>query len=231
MENPQSVGIILDGNRRFAKRLMLKPWEGHKLGANKIRNLLKWCKDTGVKELTLFTFSLDNFDRPSKEFNYLMTLFEREFKDILADPQLYKEQIKIDFIGKINLFPQGVIDSMKSLMEKTKDHKGIMVHFAMAYGGRAEIVDAARTIVSDVQAGKLQPQEINEALFEHYLYMRTTPDMIIRTGGEKRTSGFLLWQGEYSELFFVDKLWPEFEKEDFLKCIEEYKTRERRFGR
>jgi len=228
---PKHVGIILDGNRRFAKRLMMNPWKGHEFGAKKVRKLLKWCKEFKIEELTLFAFSLDNFHRPEKEFNYLMDLFEKEFESIKEDKEIYKEKIKINFVGRIELFPEKVKKHMKELMEKTKHHDKFTVNFAMAYGGRAEIVDAAKKIVEDVTNNKLNSNEITEETFRKYLYAPNNADMIIRTGGEKRTSGFLLWQGEYSELFFTDKLWPEFEKEDFIACINEYQDRDRRFGR
>jgi len=227
----QHLAIIIDGNRRFAKRLMLKPWKGHEFGAKKVRKLLDWCKEVGIKEVTLFGFSLDNFDRPKKEFDYLMNLFEKEFRETLHDPEVFENKVKFKFVGRISLFPEFVQKAMRALEEKTKDHDQLFVNFAMAYGGRAEIVDAAKKIAEDVRGGNLQVGEIDEEVFRKYLYDGNNVDMIIRTGGEKRTSGFLLWQGEYSELFFLDKLWPEFEKEDFLKCIEEYKSRSRRFGR
>lgn len=230
-KGPKSIGLVIDGNRRFAKRLMLKPWKGHEFGAKKARKFLDWCKEVGIREVTLFAFSLDNFDRPKKEFDFLMDLFEKEFKKLIDDKDIYVDKIKINFIGRIEMFPDKVVKQMKELMERTKDHDGYIVNFAMAYGGRAEIMDAAKKMVEDVDKGKIKMNGINEELFKKYLYSGHDVDMIIRTGGEKRTSGFLLWQGEYSELFFVDKLWPEFEKEDFLKCIEEFKVRNRRFGR
>ncbi len=228
---PESVGIVLDGNRRFAKRLMMKPWMGHEWGSKKVREFLRWCKELGIKEVTLFAFSLENFDRPKEEFDYLMDLFEKEFSKTISDPEVYTDKIRFTFVGRIELFPEKVKRLMYELMEKTKDHDQLFVNFAMAYGGRAEIVDAAKRIIDDVQKGKLTVNDVNEQSFNNYLSVTKRLDMIIRTSGEKRTSGFLLWQSDYSEWFFVDKFWPEFEKEDFLKCIEEYKQRERRFGR
>ncbi|MEK6934549.1 MAG: polyprenyl diphosphate synthase [Nanoarchaeota archaeon] len=225
------VGIILDGNRRFAKRLMLKPWKGHEWGAKKIRELLRWCKELGIKEVTLFTFSVENFDRPKKEFNYLMNLFEEEFKKTINDPEVYEDKVKFKFIGRIHMFPESVQKYMKELEEKTKNHDNLFVNFAMAYGGRAEILDAAKKIAEKIEKGELKAGDVDEKVFEENLYMTSKPDMIIRTSGEKRTSGFLLWQSDFSEWFFVEKFWPELEKEDFLKCIKEFEKRERRFGK
>jgi len=228
---PKHVGCVLDGNRRFSRRLMLKPYMGHKLGAKKVKEFLRWCREIGIREVTFFTFSVENFDRPKKEFDYLMNLFAREFKNIINDKELYENKIKIRFIGRVWMFPKEVQEAMKELEEKTKRHDRYFVNFAMAYGGRSEIVDAAKKIVADVKNFKIDIDEINEDTIKEYLYMKSEPDMIIRTSGEVRTSGFLLYQSSYSEWFFVDKHWPEFEKEDFLKCIEEFKYRERRFGK
>ena len=231
VQGPKSVGIILDGNRRFAQRLMLNPFKGHEFGAEKVRKLVYWCRDAGITELTLFAFSLDNFHRPKKEFDYLIDLFTKEFTALLDEKEVYDHQLKINFIGRIDLFPEKVVKIMRLLMERTKNHDKFILNFAMAYGGRAEIVDASKRMINDIEQGKLSITDVTEQTFQHYLEMKQDVDMIIRTGGEKRTSGFLLWQGEYSELLFVDKLWPEFEKEDLLRCIEEFKQRERRFGR
>ena len=226
---PRHVGIILDGNRRFSKKLMLKPWKGHEYGAKKIESLLEWCKELNIKEITLYCFSIENFNRPKEEFNYLMNLFKEEFIKLKDDSRL--NEIKVNFIGRINMFPEDVQDSMNVLMEKTKNNKPYALNFAMAYGGRAEVIDATRKIAEQVKNGKLDVDEINEEVFEKNLYTASEPDLIIRTSGEKRTSGFLIYQGAYAELIFIDKMWPEFEKEDFINAIKEYSNRERRFGK
>ena len=210
---------------------MLKPLMGHEWGAKKVKEFLKWSREVGIKEITLFAFSIENFDRPKEEFNYLMNLFEKEFRKIIDDDELYDNRIRIRFIGRIWMFPENIQKIMKELEERTREHEKFFVNFAMAYGGRAEIVDAARKIIDDIKNNKIDVNDINEEKFKDYLYMKNEPQMIIRTSGEKRTSGFLLYQGNYSEWFFVDKHWPEFEKEDFLKCVDEYKKRKRRFGR
>ena len=226
---PRHVGIILDGNRRFSKKLMLKPWKGHEYGAKKIESLLEWCKELNIKEITLYCFSIENFNRPKEEFNYLMNLFKEEFIKLKDDSRL--NEIKVNFIGRINMFPKEVLNSMNVLMEKTKNNKPYILNFAMAYGGRAEVIDATRKIAEQVKNGKLDVDKINEEVFEKNLYTASEPDLIIRTSGEKRTSGFLIYQGAYAELIFIDKMWPEFEKEDFINAIKEYSNRERRFGK
>jgi len=228
---PKHIGIIMDGNRRFAKRLMLKPWKGHEYGAEKVKKLFEWCKELGIKEVTLYAFSIENFNRPKDEFDYLMNLFIAEFDKLKEDKSLYEEKIRINFIGRIKMFPKEVYEKMKELMEKTKNHSNYTVNFAMAYGGRAEVIDAVKKIATNVKEGKLDIEQINEEVFDKNVYNESAPELIIRTSGEKRLSGFLLWQSAYSELFFVDKMWPEFEKEDLIKCVQEYSNRERRFGK
>jgi len=226
---PKSVGIVLDGNRRFAKRLMLKPWMGHEWGAKKIHKLLGWCIELGVEEVTLYAFSIENFDRPKKEFDFLMNLFEKEFSDALKNPDIKKNGIRFNFIGRIDMFPEKVNSKMKELMEKTKNHNKLIANFAMAYGGRAEILDASKKLFDKIQKGEVK--EINEEEFRKCLYLDSYPDLIIRTS-ESRLSGFLLWQGSYSEIIFLPEImWPELTKEKFIECLEEYDKRERRFGR
>ncbi len=228
---PKHIGIILDGNRRFAKQLMMKPWKGHELGAKKIWKLFDWCKELDLHEVTLYTFSIENFNRPKKEFDYLMQLFQREFNAVKKDPRIHKNRIRINFIGRINMFPKPVYEAMKNLMEATKDYNSYIVNFAMAYGGRAEVLDATKKIAQLVKEGKLDIDQINEKVFSKELYLESEPDLIIRTSGEQRTSGFLIWQGSYAELYWCQKKWPEFEKEDLIEAIEDYMLRERRFGK
>ncbi len=233
--NPNHIGIILDGNRRFAKRLMMKPWMGHEWGRKKVEKLLDWCAELGINELTLYAFSVENFNRPREEFEFILKLFREAFTELKSSPVLQEKGrklgIRIRFLGRIEMFPEEIRNMMAELMEKTSSNTGMIVNFCMAYGGRQEIVDAARKIVADVESGKLPASEIGDETFKRYLYMPEEPDLIIRTGGEQRLSGFLLYQSSYSELFFLGKLWPEFEKEDLIKVIGEFKQRHRRFGR
>jgi len=228
---PRHIGLILDGNRRFAKRLMLKPYMGHEWGYKKIKDVLEWCKEYKIKELTLYVFSIENFDRPKEEFNFLMKLFEKAFIEAKSDKKIHEDKVRINFIGRINLFPKQVQKAMHELTDSTKSYNNFIVNFAMAYGGRAEIIDAAKKIAEQVKQGKLNIEEINEEVFKKNIYLESEPDLIIRTS-ERRLSGFLLWQGTYAEIQFLpDVLWPEFTKEHFIQCIEDYMNRERRFGK
>lgn len=231
---PRHVGIILDGNRRFAKKLMLKPWKGHEWGAKKFRDFLEWCREIGIEEVTAYAFSMQNFNRPKEEFDYLMNLFVKEFQDLTTQENLAKlseEGIRITFIGRTRLFPPNVQDAMQQVMEQTRNNTPRRVNFAMAYGGREEVIDAVRKLGEDIKAGTLDVNALNEDVFGKYLYLNSDPEIIIRTGGEKRTSNFLPWQGIYSEWFFIEKPWPDFAKEDFVQVIREYGQRDRRFGK
>ncbi|MEM4397325.1 MAG: polyprenyl diphosphate synthase [Candidatus Woesearchaeota archaeon] len=228
---PKHIGIIMDGNRRFSKKLMLKPWKGHEWGEKKLENVLKWAEEYKIKELTLYTFSIQNFDRPKKEFDYLMKLFEKAFKKVSNDKRLSEKKIKINFIGRLSLFPEKIQKLMFYLMEKTKNNKRYIINFAMAYGGKEEIIDATIKIAEQVKKGNLDIKEINEDIFKKNLFLASEPDLIIRTGGEKRLSNFLSFQSAYTEFIFLDKMWPEFEKKDFVYCLKEYANRKRRFGK
>jgi len=228
---PRHIGVILDGNRRFARRLMLKPWKGHEWGAKKIEHLLSWCREYSIPEVTFYAFSLENFSRSKEEFDRLMDIFISELSRLLKDPVLEKEDIRVQFIGRLSLFPLPLQEVMHNLMVRTAAHKTYFVTFAMAYSGRAEIIDATKRLAESVRAGTLSVEGINEDVFTRNTYLPSEPDLIIRTSGEQRTSGFLLWQGAYAELYFCPKMWPEFEKEDFLLALESYSQRKRRFGR
>jgi len=225
------VAIILDGNRRFAKRLMLEPWKGHEYGRDKVEKLVDWCVELGVKELTLYAFSIQNFNRPKKEFDYIMNLIRDAFNSFLTSPKIKKYGIRVNVFGRYNLFPKKVVESLNQVMEQTKNNKEFIINFAMAYGGREEITDAVRKVAEKVEQGKLSSKNISEAIVRASLYTDSEPELIIRTGGEMRTSNFMMWQSSYSEWFFLKKMWPEFTKVDFIKVLKEFSARERRFGR
>jgi tritrans,polycis-undecaprenyl-diphosphate synthase [geranylgeranyl-diphosphate specific] len=230
---PRHIGIIMDGNRRFAKRLMLKPWKGHEYGAGKVQKVMEWCEEIGCHELTLYAFSVENFDRPKEEFDHLMKIFIKEFDNLLYDENsiVHKNKVRVNFIGRIWMFPDEVSDRMKRLMAMTAEYSDNIVNFAMAYGGRAEIIDATRKIAEQIKDGSLDVDSINEEVFMDNLYMPDEPDLVIRTSGEHRTSGFLIFQASYAELAFIDKMWPDLEKEDLLKAVSDYCSRDRRFGK
>lgn len=228
---PKHIGIILDGNRRFSKKLMLKPWMGHEWGAKKVEQLVDWCKEYDVKELTLYCFSIQNFNRPKKEFDYLMDLFKKEFDRFKDDKRLHDSKIRINIIGRLYMFPKDVQEKANEIMERTKDYNNHIINLAFGYGGREEVIDATVKIAKLVKEGRLNIDEINEETFSKNLYFSSEPDLIIRTGGDRRTSNFLIWQSNYSEWLFLEKTWPEFEKEDLKAAIEEFQNRERRFGK
>jgi tritrans,polycis-undecaprenyl-diphosphate synthase [geranylgeranyl-diphosphate specific] len=229
---PKHIAIIIDGNRRFAKRLMMKPWMGHEWGFKKVEKLLEWLSELKfVKELTLYAFSMQNFNRPKDEFDYLMKIFKELCDKFSDDPKIMENGLRINFIGRTHLFPVDLQEKMKKVSEKTKNNDKYIINIALAYGGREEVIDAVKKVGEQIKKGTLDVDKINEEVFSKNLYMESEPDIIIRTGGEKRTSNFLIWQSNYSEWFFLEKTWPEFEKEDLLKVIEEYKQRERRFGK
>src|SRR3989338_6134385 len=231
MNVPKHIGIIMDGNRRFAKRIMAKPWKGHEWGASKVEKMLEWCDELGVKELTLYALSIENLNRPKEELDFLMDIIKKELDRLLIDERVYKNKIKINFIGRLELLPKDVQEKCREVMEKTKKHDRLILTFAMAYSGQREVVDAAVKIAKQVKEGKINVDKINEEVFTNNLDLKNSPDLIIRSGGEIRTSNFLVWQSAYSEWIFLEKMFPEFEKEDFVKCVEEYSNRQRRFGK
>ncbi len=228
---PKHIGIIMDGNRRFAKRLALQPWKGHKWGAKKVRTVMEWSKKAGIREITLYTLSLDNYNRPEKEFNMLMKIFEKELTDEEFRKDIHNNKIKINFIGHTEILPENIQKSIAEITDTTKDYKNFTANFAIAYGGRKEITDAVKEIALLAKEGKIEIDSIDADILSKHLSLKSEPDMIIRTGGEKRLSDFMIWQSAYSELFFTDTLWPELEEEEFIKYIEEFSKRKRRYGR
>jgi tritrans,polycis-undecaprenyl-diphosphate synthase [geranylgeranyl-diphosphate specific] len=231
---PEHIAIILDGNRRWASEKALDPWFGHEKGAEKVEQLLDWCLKLDVKSITLYAFSTENFDRSKNEVEEIMRIAEEEFRKILADERIYKNKIRVKFIGRLNLLPENLQRLIIDVENATKDFDEHFLNIAFAYGGRAEIVDAARKIAEKVQEGELNPDKVDEQTFEKYLYTshmpNQDPDLIIRTSGEERLSGFLLWQSAYSELCFLDVYWPDFRLIDLLRAVRTFKNRKRRFG-
>ncbi len=225
-KGPTHIAIILDGNRRYAKEKGVSLEAGHEAGAKNLSNLITWAYDAGVRELSLYCFSTENFNRPKSEVAYLMDLFRNQIKALEKEKRLDTYDVKIHFAGELSLFPKDTIDRMNALMVKTKDRKTYRINFCMGYGGRQEIVHAVRQIVEK----KIPPSEITTDTISSFLWEPHDPDLVIRPGGEHRVSNFLIWQTHYSEWYFCEKYWPEFTKKDFSDAIEDYKKRKRRFG-
>jgi len=231
---PEHIAIILDGNRRWASEKDLNPWFGHEKGAENVERLLDWCIKLGVKSTTLYAFSTENFRRSPSEIKKIMQIAEDEFRKILKDERIHKNKVRVKVIGRVSLLPESLQKLIMDAEEATKNYDGHFLNFAFAYGGRAEIVDAARKIAEKAHEGKLNPKDVDEKLFEQYLYTshlpKQDPDLIIRTSGEERLSGFLIWQSAYSELCFLDAYWPDFRAIDLLRAVRTYQSRKRRFG-
>lgn len=233
-EKPEHIAIILDGNRRWANEQEINPWLGHQQGAETVEKLLDWCQMIGVKFITLYTFSTENFRRPSGEVEEIMRIAEVKFRKLLTDERIHRNRVHVKVIGRVNLLPENLQTLIAEVEKATADYDNQFLNFAFAYGGRAEIVDAAKAIAEKVKAGELDVGDVNEDTFEKYLYTshmpKQDPDMIIRTSGEERLSGFLLWQAAYSELLFLDVYWPDFRLIDMLRAIRTFQRRKRRFG-
>ena len=230
---PKHVAIIMDGNRRWARKLEKPPWYGHLFGSRKLEEILKWCRELGIRTLTVYAFSTENFKRTPEEVNALMNLFEEKFRELLEDERVHKYGIRVNVLGRKELLPENVRKAAEEAEKVTRKYGNYTLNIALAYGGRSEIADAVRDIVRDALAGRIKPEDVDEELIKEYLYYPNMPDpdIVIRTGGEERISNFLLYQIAYSELFFVDVYFPEFRKIDFLRIIREYQKRQRRFGR
>ena len=230
----EHIAIILDGNRRWASAKELNPWLGHKQGAETVENLLDWCLKLNVKFVTLYTFSTENFSRNTQEIQEIMSIADVKFRKLLTDERIHRNKVHVKVIGRTNMLPDSLQELIKDVEKATANYYNQFLNFAFAYGGRAEIVDAARVIAQQVKAGKLEPEDIHESTFEKYLYTahmeKQEPDLIIRTSGEERLSGFLLWQSAYSELAFLDVYWPDFRFIDLLRAIRTFQKRKRRYG-
>lgn len=233
-EKIEHIAIILDGNRRWAAEKELNPWLGHQKGAETVEKLLDWCEKLGVKFVTLYTFSTENFKRSPEEIAEIMKIAEEKFRQLLTDERIHENKVNVKVIGRVNLLPERLQQLIANVEKSTENYDHQFLNFAFAYGGRAEIVDAAKTIAEEVKEGKLRISEIDENTFEKYLYTshmhKQEPDLIIRTSGEERLSGFLLWQSAYSELAFLEVYWPDFRLIDLLRAIRTFQKRKRRYG-
>jgi undecaprenyl diphosphate synthase len=224
------VAIIMDGNGRWAKARHLPRVEGHRQGAESVRAIVRAAGEVGIKYLTLYAFSVENWSRPKEEVDTLMKYLARYLKNEIGE--LNRNNVRLEVIGQVYRLPEFVQEQLAKTKAALARNHGLTLVLALSYGGRNEIVDAVRAIAGQVQAGKLDPEEITEQVFAQNLYTRhfPDPDLLIRTSGEMRVSNFLLWQISYAELVVTPTLWPDFRKERLFEAIEEYARRHRRFG-
>ncbi len=228
---PLHVGIIMDGNRRWAKNRGLPVSSGHSRGAEVFKNLVLYCNKIGLKHLTVYAFSTENWKRSSSEVSALMFLFKKYLKSVMRD--FKNENIRLSFIGEISKFSNDIQKLIETIETETKDRTGMHLNIAMNYGGRSEIINAIKNLQRDFDNFENKNiSDLTEEQFSSYLYTKNQPDvdLLIRTGGEKRISNFLLWQSAYAELCFTDVLWPDFSEKTFDEAINEYFNRNRRFG-
>ena len=228
---PEHIAIIMDGNGRWAKQKGLERIYGHKAGVDAVKRVVEAAGEIGLKYLTLYTFSIENWNRPKSEVEALMSLMADAI--VRESAELMKKDVRIKVIGHTTDLPQHVWQKMSSLIEQTKDNKGVTLILALSYGGRWEILEAARRLSVDYKEGKIENlRDLSEDTFADYLTTKDIPDpdLLVRTSGECRISNFLLWQCAYAEFYFLDKFWPDFEKEDLYLAIRNFQKRERRFG-
>ena len=228
---PAHIAIIMDGNGRWAAARRLPRVVGHHAGAAAVRRIVEACCELGIKALTLYAFSWENRDRPADEIQELMGLLDEFIRR--EAPTLTANRVRLRAIGRLEEMPSDVIANLRRTIEQTAGFDRMTLTLALSYGGRQEIVDAARRLAQLVQRGALTPEQIDEAAFAQQLYAPDVPDpdLLIRTSGEQRLSNFLLWQSSYTELYVTPKFWPDFSKADLVEAIAEYERRERRFGR
>ncbi len=227
---PVHIGIIMDGNGRWAKKRGLPRKAGHSAGAKTFRKITRYCSDIGIKYLTVYAFSTENWKRPEDEVSSLMKLFKSYLEEALED--FKDDSIVVKFIGDKSQFNDDLRNLMIENEESSKDRDGMVLNIAMNYGSRDEIVRAVKNISADVKSGKITEDNITEELFSDYLYTsgQPDPDLIIRPSGEYRISNFMLWQSAYTEFVIMNKLWPDFEKSDLDEAINMYSKRNRRYG-
>ncbi|HYF83017.1 MAG TPA: isoprenyl transferase [Clostridia bacterium] len=227
---PKHIAIIMDGNGRWAQKKGLPRVVGHKAGMEAIKETVRACSDLGIKILTVYAFSTENWRRPQDEVSYLMNLLvEYMRKEVNA---LHNNKVKIKLLGEVDILPNQTRKEIKEALKLTENNEGLQFNIALNYGGRAEILYACKKLIQGVSDGSIDSEAVDEALLAKYLYTGSDPDpdLIIRTSGEQRISNFLLWQGAYSELVFVDQLWPDFDEKVLRTAIKEYQSRDRRFG-
>jgi tritrans,polycis-undecaprenyl-diphosphate synthase [geranylgeranyl-diphosphate specific] len=229
---PTHVGIILDGNRRYAKQQSQDSSFGHTVGAHRIDEVLDWCFEAGVKVVTIYVFSTENFSRKEEEVEHIMEIARQRFETVAQSEVVHRHKVRVRAIGQLTLLPPAVLKAIEKAEDATEGYDNFQLNVAIGYGGRTEIVDAVRSIAKKVSRGVLNPSDISDATIEKHLYTAgiADPELIIRTSGEERLSGFLLWQSAYSELYFADVYWPDIRKIDFWRALRTYQRRDRRFG-
>ncbi len=229
---PNHVGIILDGNRRYAKQRSQEADFGHTMGAERIDEVLDWCFDAGIKVVTIYAFSTENFSRKKKEVQHIMEIAQDRFETVARSEVVHRHQVRVRAIGQLSLLPPKLLAAIREAEKVTEGYDKFQLNVAIGYGGRTEIVDAVKRIAKKVQIGEINPMAISDEVIEQHLYTAgiADPELIIRTSGEERLSGFLLWQSAYSELYFADVYWPEIRKIDFWRALRTFQRRERRFG-
>jgi undecaprenyl diphosphate synthase len=227
---PRHIAIIMDGNGRWAKKKSLSRISGHLKGVDAVKGVVTGCRELGIKVLTLYAFSIENWKRPAEEVMALMKLLKEYL--IKETEEMIQNNIRLNAIGRLRDLPSDVQDVLKETMQKTEKCDGMILNLALSYGGRSEILHAIQGILSDLQKGRIQSEEINIQRFSQYLWTKglPDPDLLIRTSGELRVSNFLLWQIAYTELYVTETLWPDFDRDELLKAIADYQSRERRFG-
>lgn len=228
---PAHVAVIMDGNGRWARKRMINRVKGHEKGVEAVRMLVRTCREIGIRYLTLYAFSTENWQRPKSEIKALMVLLKRFLA--AERSEMIENNVRLNVIGEIDRLPDDVRESLRRVMDDTDTNNGMQLNLALSYGGRSEIVSACRAVARGVAAGEVAVDAITPELFETFLQTADMPDpeLLIRTSGEYRISNFLLWQIAYSELFVTPTLWPDFTREEFLDILSEYRSRERRFGR
>jgi undecaprenyl diphosphate synthase len=227
---PVHVAIIMDGNGRWAKKRLLNRVKGHEKGSEAVRRIVRTCRELGIRYLTLYAFSTENWQRPKTEVQALMMLLTRFLKS--EEDELMENRIRLSVIGQFERLPEKVRGEMNRVMEKTRDNETMTLTLALSYGGRDEILRMARLAAEEALSGKIKPQDIDEAYVNAHLYTARLPDpdLLIRTSGEMRISNFLLWQVAYAEIAVTKTLWPDFTREEFLEILKEFQSRDRRFG-
>lgn len=230
---PEHIAIIMDGNRRYAKKLGMTVWQGHYLGANTTENVLDWCYELGVKQITVYAFSTENQNRSDKEKQKLFELIGIKLEKLMQDERTHERRMRVRILGNIDLLPAGLKETARQAETITRNYDSMYLNIAMAYGGRQEIVDTARVLAQKVKSGQLKVSDIDEEIISSHLYPSTSlavpdVDLIIRTGGDERMSNFLPWQANGNECaaYFCAPYWPEFRKIDFLRSIRTFQTRE-----